>query len=673
MICKGPLPSVRALTPFGARNDNNSNRSRLDDIGHAVPNALALEGIRDVGKTQSCETRNTTYAPVNASGPIVERTSALVLMPALALVLALAVRPARAQQQRQQPAGADTTSTQQVEIVAADSLAKTTGDENGGAQQRTLIGDVRLHQGTTRLRADRATQLLGEDRIRFTGDVLITDEDDSLWADRVRYDSRRKISRATGDVRVSSGGEVLLAGPVGRYFFDEKRALFPERVTLVDSARVLKSRGGTYLSEAERAEFYRRVRVYSDSTYLEADSVTYRRDSEVSEARGDVFIERRGNRASSAGEQERGSGGEEQQGLDRSVADPRDPARLDTGARPVDTASARARRPSLLGRPLPVDTTRRALLPDTTARTMLWGEYAYNDPQGGYSRVTGRALLVRLHPPEEDSAETTSADTTGGSSGSRPRAPAAPDTLVVRAYQLETARSDTLRRLTATDSVRLWQTDLQAAADSAIYDRWPAAAGDRAIRDSTPRDSTTGAQRAQQRQESRFFGAPLSWSTDAQLSGDSLRVVGRGGDVRRLYARGNAFLAQEDSVLDGRLQQLKGRRMRGYFARDTSGETTLRRLWAGPNARAIYFQKKDGGAAASDSAGRGSSGSSGALGGAVRVSSDSIVFRMQAGELERMRVLGGVEGTRYKAENVPDPFRLDGLVWAPERRPRKGV
>jgi hypothetical protein len=55
----------------------------------------------------------------------------------------------------------------------------------------------------------------------------------------------------------------------------------------------------------------------------------------------------------------------------------------------------------------------------------------------------------------------------------------------------------------------------------------------------------------------------------------------------------------------------------------------------------------------------------------VRVSSDSIVFRMRAGELERMRVLGGVEGARYKAKNVPDPFRLDGLVWSPARRPRK--
>jgi hypothetical protein len=233
--------------------------------------------------------------------------------------------------------------------------------------------------------------------------------------------------------------------------------------------------------------------------------------------------------------------------------------------------------------------------------------------------------------------------------------------------------------------VRLWQTDLQAVSDSAVYDRRPAAtvdsaaagsaaagsaaAGSAAAVDSAAAGDSTGARQAR-RQESRFFGHPLSWSSggagpsQAQLSGDSLRVVGREGAVHRLDARGNAFLAQEDSLLDGRLQQLKGRRMRGYFTQDSTGGTTLRRLWAGPNAQAIYFQKKD---AAADSAG------SNALAGAVRVSSDSIVFRMRAGELERMRVLSGVEGTRYEAENVPDPFRLDGFVWSPARRPQKGV
>ncbi|PSQ76132.1 MAG: hypothetical protein BRD37_07505 [Bacteroidetes bacterium QH_8_67_23] len=630
----------------------------------------------------------TPHIPVNASHRITRRTGALVLV--LVLGTGLCLPAARAQQQL--PPGADTSGTRQVEIVApSDSLVQSTTD--GGARRRTLIGNVRLRQETTRLRSDRATQYLGGGEILFTGDVLIIDEGDSLWADRVRYDSRQKVGRATGDVRVSSDGEVLLAGPVGRYYFDEEHAVFPEHVTLVDSTRVLKSRGGEYFSTAERAEFYRQVRVFGDSTYLEADSVTYRRNSEVSEARGDVFIERRGDRASSAGAEESPNappGG----GARRAVPDTGTVvARADT-ARP-DT-SARMRRPSLLGRPLPVDTTRRALLPDTTARTLLWGEYAYNDPRTGYSRVTERALLVRLQPP--DSSETTGADSARTSPSPKPT----PDTLIVRAHQLETARSDTLRRLTATDSVRLWQNDLQVVADSAVYDRWPAGEGsaparpdslalaDTAFADTTFADPAVAGGEEPSRRESRFFGNPLAWnpgsgqgSAGAQLSGDSLRVTGRGGAVRRLYTRGNAFLAQEDSVLEGRLQQLKGRRMRGYFAQDSTGETTLRRLWTGPNAEAIYFQKKDAAskkdAAPSDSPNGGPpnggsprGGSNGrALAGAVRVSSDSIVFRMRAGELERMRVLGGVEGARYKAKNVPDPFRLDGLVWSPARRPRK--
>lgn len=526
---------------------------------------------------------------------------------------------------------------------------------SGGGRVQKLIGNVQLRQGTTYLNADRAIRFRGRGEILFTGDVLIIDAGDSLWADRVRYDSREKVGRATGQVRVSDG-EVLLAGPVGRYFFQDKRAVFPEKVTLVDSARVLKSRGGEYFSEDKRAEFYRRVRVFSDSTYLEADSVTYHRRTEVSEARGHVFIERRGDRAS------------EQEEAGEESGDRRPVARADTLRPGSAQAAERRRRPSLLGRPLPVDTTRRALLPDTTARTLLWGHRAYNEPRSGYSRVTGGALLVRLQPPDSterrsdsterapppagavpdsmraasDSAEGRSAPT--GASPSAAAASPPPDTLVVRARQLETTRTDTLHRLTATDSVRLWQKDLQVVSDSAVYDQFPAA------------DSAAEGGRARRR-VSRFFGTPLAWSADAQLSGDSLRVTGRRGAVRRLYARGNAFLAQEDTVLS-RLQQLKGRRMTGRFAtNDSTGETEMRSLTAGPNAEAIYFQKKE----------------DGTLGGAVRVSSDSIHFRIRGGELRKMRVLSGVEGARYEAKDVPDPFELDGLAWAPERRPQKAT
>jgi lipopolysaccharide export system protein LptA len=578
----------------------------------------------------------------NGAGRLLKTLVWPILLLGPMLLLACS-RPAAAQ---------DDGAPRQVEILApSDSLVQTT---EGGERVQKLFGNVHLRQGTTLLNADRATRYRGRGEILFTGDVLIIDEGDSLWADRVRYDSREKIGRATGNVRVADG-EVLLAGPEGRYYFNEKHAVFPERVMLVDSVRVLKSLSGEYFSREERAEFYRQVRVFSDSTYLEADSVTYRRETEVSEARGHVFIERRGDGAE-AEDAPDGAGGTTQ----------RDTTQRDTQS----TTTRRVRRPSLLGRPLPVDTTRRALLPDTTARTLLWGEYAYNDPRAKYSRVTGSALLVRLQPP--DSSETDASEAALPESRARPSAgqPAegAPDTLVVRARQLETSRSDTLRRLTATDSVRLWQKDLQAVADSAVYDQLPTRAG---------------APDAPRRQESRFFGAPISWTpgstggagssgaqpgstsshgaghsgaVGAQLSGDSLRVTGRGGIVQRLYARGNAFLAQEDSALEGRLQQLKGGRMTGRFARNAAGETALRSLMAAPNAEAIYFRKND----------------DGTLAGATRASSDSVYFEIQNGELRKIRFLHGVEGLdRIKAEDVPDPFRLDGLVWVPERRPLK--
>jgi len=87
---------------------------------------------------------------------------------------------------------------------------------------------------------------------------------------------------------------------------------------------------------------------------------------------------------------------------------------------------------------------------DTTARTYLFGDRADNREARRYSRVEGDALLVRVRM-----------DSTGAPS----------DTLVVRARRLEAFRTDTHRRLVAVDSVRIWQRDLSAVADSAVYDR----------------------------------------------------------------------------------------------------------------------------------------------------------------------------------------------------------
>ncbi len=498
------------------------------------------------------------------------RRSATRVVAVLLVALAALAWPgasARAQEmerpQLESPsAPADTSEARRVEILRADSLA---GVVEQGSVVRRLVGDVRLLQGETRLRSDRATQYLAADEILFTGNVLIVEDGDSLTADQVRYDTAEKVGRATGNVRLADG-EVVVRGPAGEYFANEKRATFLEGVTLIDSASTLESRQGEYFTDEKRAEFYGDVRLTGERTVLDADSVTYLRADDVSIARGRVAVER-------LGESE-----------DEEVAEA-----------------------------------------DTSARTFLFGRRVYNDEKNNFSRATGDALLVQLR----------------ADSSSEGAAGAAPDTLLLSANELETSRQDTLRRLTATGGVRIWQKDLAAVADSAVYDehRRPRAAPDSSASDST----------AAERRETRLYRSPLAWTEDAQLSGDTIRITGRGESIDTLFAHQNAFLAQRDSVL-GKIQQLKGQRLVGFFEDDS-----LRHLTAGPNAEAVRFLVDDAGAA----------------NGAVRASSDVAEFWVRGGAVRRVKFDGGVQGTQFLKGNVPEPLRLDGFAWSPERRPTR--
>jgi len=443
-------------------------------------------------------------------------------------------------------AAADTTNAEpkEVELLHAGELLKETADA------LELIGDVRLRQGDTGLRANRATEYADRDEYLFLGDVLIIERGDTLRAEQVRYDKRTKIGYATGKVRLSDG-DVVVYAPSGRYHTEEKRAVFEDGVTLVDSATVLTSRAGAYWSDEKRAEFYDDVHLSGDRTYLEADSVTYFRETEVSVARGNVFIER--------------LGGDED-----------------------ETAAS-----------------------DSTTRTFLFGQSAFNDNRAAVSRIRGRPLLIQLR-----------ADSTGAPS----------DTLLIRAGRLDVFRRDSLQRLVALDSVKIWQRDFAAVADSVVYERLRRK--DRPVRE-----------------ESRLFREPTAWFQRAQAHGDTLRVTARESAVDSLFIVGNAFVAQQDTSLD-RISQLRGRTMLGLFERDT-----LRTLFVRPNAEAIYFLQDD---------------ETRALKGAVRASADRVVFDVQGtGELKDIRFYRGVEGAYYDVGLIPEPFRLEGFRWEPERRPEK--
>ena len=534
-------------------------------------------------------------------------------------------------------------------FVNADSLS--TRQRNGERVQE-LFGNVFVQQDTTRLRSAYALRFLTRSELLFVDDVVVYERGDTLRADTVRYDRATEVGRARGNVQLTNG-DVTVRADSAIYYAAEKRSVFPDSVVLIDSNRVLRAQRGTYWSDDARAEFGGRVRLTEPGTTLLADSLTYYRDRDRSVAYGNVFIDRRGDENAGA---------------------------------------------------------------DTTARTYLFGDRADNREARRYSRVDGKALMLRVRK-----------DSTGTPT----------DTLVVRARRLEAFRTDTHRRLVAVDSVRIWQPDLSAVADSAVYDRVVAATPNReagapvpidttrpasdsimarargptpssdrvdpALRDTvreqsappprrdqrrprTPRDTTrrqnaaTGAptdslaSRPSRRpaessrswvtptaqsdsvlpiEETRLFGAPVTWFQNSQVWGDSIRVRARNRSPDTVFVRGAGFAAQRDSVLD-RIQQLKAENIVAFFSGDT-----LRRIRARPNARAIRFL------AAEDQS----------LNGAAQTSGDRIELRFRGGSVRRVSVIGGTQTTYYRTpENIPDPFELEGFQWTPNRRPtRRGL
>ena len=556
-------------------------------------------------------------------------------------------------------AGPDTTDPERA-LVRADSLSAV---ERDGERVQELFDNVRVRQDTTRLRSAFGLRYLNRDELLFTGDVVMYERGDTLRADTVRYNKRTKVGRARSNVRLTDG-EVTVRAPRAIYYTAEKRSVFPDSVILVDSTRVLRAQEGTYWSDAERAAFSGEVELTDPETYLESDSLTYFRNRERSIAVGEVFIRR------------------------------------------VESEGG-----------------------DTTSTTYLFGEWADNQEQNRYSRVERRALLVRVR---RDSAGNPD------------------DTLAVRARQLEATRTDTHRRLVAVDSVRVWQPDLAAVADSLVYDRIiEAGAPDTAVTPTPLPDTTTSpsadttkpargrldslvaqveliplradgvegegagrpvvppsvrdtaarrepatasepdrrarAQRSESStlpesertssrgppsrdssarwarprvqpeaqlplEETRLFGAPITWFERAQVWGDSIRVRARERRLDTVYVRGAAFAAQRDTTVD-RIRQLKGENITAVFRRNS-----LRKILARPNGQSIYFSASD----------------DGTLNGATQASADAVTLRFAAEDLKRITFDGGVEGQAYhKKKYIPDPFRLKGFQWTPDRRPTR--
>ena len=137
--------------------------------------------------------------------------------------------------------------------------------EVDGVSTTTVTGNVRLRQGDAFLTSRRAVGRRAT--IRFTGDVVLVDETDTLRAPLVVYDTLAKVGVAPEGL-VLSDGTVRVQAPQGRYHVPDKRARFDSTVTLTDSTSVLQSLRGTYDARNRVAVFSGEVSMTQADTQI---------------------------------------------------------------------------------------------------------------------------------------------------------------------------------------------------------------------------------------------------------------------------------------------------------------------------------------------------------------------------------------------------------------------
>ncbi len=455
------------------------------------------------------------------------------------------------------------------------------GDVVGQERPDTTQTDA-ARNDTTRTREVSISADMGEGDVvdgervrRLIGNVELRQEDTRLWARRAtQYIDRREIL-FTGDVLVVERGDSLRADSV-LYNSRTKTGRGRGSVRLSDGDVVVYAPSGLYFTREKRAQFTEGVTLIDSSATLRSREGEYWSDEKRAEFYHDVVLD------------------EDHTHLEADSV---------TYLRDTDVSIGRG---NVFIERTGDDGAEEA---DSLTRTLLFGDRVFNDEQSSFSRIEGTPLLVQLR------YDSTSADV---------------DTLLIRATILESSRQDSLRRLVALDSVRIWQRDLASVADSVVYDRI-------ALAD----DSLF--------EEVRLFRNPAAWFKDNQVTGDTLRIRARGGSVDTLWVRSDAFVARLDSALQ-RIQQLKGRHLVASFDSDT-----LRTLSIGPQAEAINYRGNENDEPA----------------GAVQMSADRIIFYFENDEISRLSAIRGTEGTYYSENLIPENFRLEGFRWIPDRRPSR--
>jgi lipopolysaccharide export system protein LptA len=199
------------------------------------------------------------------------------------------------------------------------------------------------------------------------------------------------------------------------------------------------------------------------------------------------------------------------------------------------------------------------------------------------------------------------------------------DTLLIVSALME-AYQDSLQRFLARGQVEMARTDFAARCGEATY--------------FYKRD------RIVLRQQ------PVVWSAENQISGDSIVITTKDRKLQSVYVRGRSMaVSHADSIHAARFDQLSAREITLRFRNGKIAQIDAERT-----ATSLYYLF-DGGLP----------------NGANRSSGDQILMEFRDGKLDRIKIVGGVEGKYYPERMIAKrerAYNLDGFRWITNRPKR---
>ncbi len=508
------------------------------------------------------------------------------------------------------PAVADTGGVKILEIINADKQGFKKVDSVTDMQ--FLVGHVHLKQDNTIFYCDSAVYNKNLQIIEAFGNVHINDNDSvHTYSQYLLYHVDTKIAHLKKKVKLTDGKTSLFSEEV-QYDINQKIGEYHTGGRLENKGSILTSKEATYYADLKDAYFKNNVDLKDPKYKLKTDSLLYNTETEIATFIAQTYIEDSAKRKIRTKE---------------GYYDLKNRKAVFTSRTSIEDGAVRVISDNMKNN-------------DSTGENILEGNAVYIDTAQGVSILAGRILannkegnfLATLHPlmiiKQENDSTFITADTLF--SGRLSKLQLGSDSLTLTdtlkgkiVLDTTTNKNDSTDRFfRAYRNVRIFSDSLQAVCDSLFY---------------SGRDSIF-----------QLFQQPILWSSENQVTGDTIYLYTRNKKAEKLYVFENGLLISK--ARENMYNQIRGNRLNGYFI-----DGVIDYMRARGSAESIYYIEDD------DSA----------LIGVNKASGDIIDMRFAAKELNRVVFINEVKGTMYPINQFPEAEKLlRNFQWHDARRPK---